>query len=31
MSDDQLVLFPSGKPGRGTAGEKTRPVASVSG
>ena len=29
MTDDQLVLFPSGKPGRGTAGEKTRPVASV--
>ena len=29
MSDDQLDLFPSGKPGRGTAGEKTRPVASV--
>ena len=29
MSDDQLVLFPSGKPGRGTAGEKTRPLASV--
>ena len=29
MSDDQLVLFPSGKPGRGTAGEKTRPIASV--
>jgi len=29
MSDDQLGLFPSGKPGRGTSGEKTRPVASV--
>lgn len=29
MSDKQLILFPSGKPGRGTAGEKTRPVASI--
>jgi len=29
MTDDQLVLFPKGKPGRGTAGEKTRPVASA--
>jgi site-specific recombinase XerD len=29
MSDDQLNLFPAGKRGRGTAGEKTRPVASV--
>ena len=29
MSDDQLVLFPSGKPGRGTAGEKTRPIAAM--
>ena len=29
MSDDQLVLFPSGKPGRGPAAEKSRPVASA--
>jgi site-specific recombinase XerD len=29
MSDDQLTLFPEKQPGRGTAGEKTRPVASV--
>ena len=29
MSDDQLVLFPSGKPGRGTTGEKTRPIATM--
>jgi site-specific recombinase XerD len=29
MTDDQLVLFPKGKPGRGTAGEMTRPVASL--
>ena len=31
MADDQLTLFPQGQPGRGTAGEKTRPVASVPG
>lgn len=29
MSAEQLDLFPSGQPGRGTAGEKTRPVASA--
>ncbi len=29
MSAEQLDLFPSGQPGRGTAGEKTRPIASV--
>jgi integrase/recombinase XerD len=29
MSDEQFTLFPKGQPGRGTAGEKTRPVASV--
>ena len=29
MSDEQLNLFPNGKPGRGTAGEKTRPIALV--
>lgn len=29
MSDEQLNLFSNGQPGRGTAGEKTRPVASV--
>lgn len=29
MPDEQLNLFDSGQPGRGTAGEKTRPVASV--
>jgi integrase/recombinase XerD len=29
MPDEQLDLFPEGQPGRGTAGEKTRPVASV--
>ena len=29
MPEKQLDLFPEGQPGRGTAGEKTRPVASV--
>jgi site-specific recombinase XerD len=29
MSEEQLALFPEKQPGRGTAGEKTRPVASV--
>jgi integrase/recombinase XerD len=29
MADDQLDLFPRGKPGRGTSGEKTRPLASA--
>ncbi len=29
MEHDQLDLFPEGQPGRGTAGEKTRPVASL--
>jgi integrase/recombinase XerD len=29
MPDEQLNLFPKGQPGRGTVGEKTRPVASV--
>jgi site-specific recombinase XerD len=29
MSDEQPNLFPNGQPGRGTAGEKTRPIASV--
>jgi len=30
MSEDQFALFPKGQPGRGSAGEMTRPVASVS-
>jgi site-specific recombinase XerD len=29
MADEQLALFPKGQPGRGTAGEMTRPVASL--
>ena len=29
MLEEQLDLFPEGRPGRGTAGEKTRPIASV--
>ncbi len=29
MSDEQMNLFSAGRPGRGTAGEKTRPVASM--
>jgi site-specific recombinase XerD len=29
MTDEQLALFPKGQPGRGTAGEMTRPVASL--
>jgi site-specific recombinase XerD len=29
MTDEQLDLFPKGKPGRGSAGEMTRPVASL--
>jgi integrase/recombinase XerD len=29
MTEEQLALFPEKQPGRGTAGEKTRPVASV--
>jgi integrase/recombinase XerD len=29
MPDEQLDLLPKGQPGRGTAGEKTRPVASL--
>jgi|YNPNPStandDraft_1061719.scaffolds.fasta_scaffold05614_3 integrase/recombinase XerD len=30
MPDEQIALFPKGQPGRGTAGEKTRPVTSLS-
>jgi site-specific recombinase XerD len=29
MTDEQLALFPKGQPGRGTAGEMTRPVATL--
>ena len=29
MTDEQLALFPKGKPGRGSAGEMTRPVATL--
>ena len=29
MLEQQLDLFPEGRPGRGTAGEKTRPIASL--
>jgi site-specific recombinase XerD len=31
MTDEQLPLFPKGRPGRGSAGEMTRPVASLPG